>query len=181
MLREGSYRKPACRPRSFPRPLSAPQSPDPTTLFPILPGPERGTALPLPVAPRCAPPPSVWLMGLATPGSFVSRPGIRSSLFPHFASFSSPGTPFPGVHCGARPLAFARCPLPTLPNFHSPPHPTSPAAVGSAACAVAVAVPWKRATPLPHPVPGPRPAGESKVVAAPSPLSLGAAHGVSAR
>lgn len=123
MLREGSYRKPACRPRSFPRPLSAPQSPDPTTLFPILPGPERGTALPLPVAPRCAPPPSVWLMGLATPGSFVSRPGIRSSLFPHFASFSSPGTPFPGVHCGARPLAFARCPLPTLPNFHSPPPP----------------------------------------------------------
>lgn len=111
--------------------------------------------LPLPVAPRCAPP-------LAS-SSGASRHHGHAQVTLEFVvrpSLVSPVSSYPRLYLPA----FIAAPyswrlrvalFPTFPNFHSP-FPTSLAVIRSAACAVAVTgAPWKQQLPSPTLVPAP--------------------------
>lgn len=142
-LCEGSGRKSPSHLRSLPRPLATPESRDHPTIFFKLSGPGHGTGLPLPVELRCAPPLA------SSPGA--SRHQGRAQVTLEFVvrlSLVSPVSHYQRLYLPASiaapdPWRLRVALFPTLSDFHSP-LPTSPAAIRSAACAVAVvAVPWK--------------------------------------
>lgn len=150
-LCQRSGRKPPSQASFLTPPLATPGSRDPTEVFPKLPGSGCGTGLPLPVEPSCIPPPGASRhQGRAQSTlEFVVRLTLISLVSPYRRLY------LPATIAAPYPWRLRVALFPTLPNFHYP-LPTSPPAIRSAACAVAVAaVPRKHQLPSLTLVPAP--------------------------
>lgn len=145
----------------------------------MLPCPEPGTGLPLPVAPRCVPPPASFPAAsrhqcrARVTLEFVVRLPLVSPVSPNqelYLPASTAAEPDPWrLRIVVFPPSLFYSPSPPPANFASR-DPVRGLRCSRSCRSLEVA------SPLPHPGPGPRPNGECEVVTTLSVLSLGAAH-----